>query len=554
MIESLYIKNFTLIDETDIHLMPGFSVITGETGAGKSILLGAISMLLGQRADTKMIRQGSDKCIIEGHFNISKYNLNTFFDINEIDYFPEDTILRREIASNGKSRAFVNDTPVPLTVMRELGGMLMDIHSQHQNLLLQKEDFQLNVVDVMAVSQKEKDAYSDAYNKYRTAEDCLRKLREDIERNKENSDFMQFQYDELSGAHLAEGEQEELESQQTILANAEGIKGALFKAGQLLDGETDDTILTMLREAANQTQCIANVFDKARLLSERINECLIELKDIAAETNQMADAVDYDPARLATIDERLDLIYSLQKKHHCEDITQLLEKQHSLEESLNNISNGDERLLEQQKLVEKLRAECVQAGEILSKKRHDKAAFIESQVIMLLQSLGMPNVRFIVDMSSKEPAADGMDKVTFLFSANSKGEPMPVSSVASGGEVARVMLSLKAMISNAVKLPTIIFDEIDTGVSGKVADKMADIMRGMGNADRQVISITHLPQIAAAGQHHYKVYKNDTGKDTTSNITLLNDEERVSEIAQMVSGSDITDAALENARQLLKNK
>lgn len=551
MLKQLYIKNFTLIDELDIQLHPGFSVITGETGAGKSIILGAIGLLLGNRADTKAIKAGKERCIIEAHFDLSRYNMEQFFIDNDIDYDPADTIIRRELTSAGKSRAFINDTPVSLTRMRELGEQLVDIHSQHQNLLLQKENFQLNVVDIIAQDDKQQDAYRKQFLLYRKANEQLERLKEEIAKNKENEEFLRFQYKELYEAKLQPDEQEQLEQEAETLSHSEDIKTALYDADNALSGE-DGSVLDKLKSTSLQLDNIKEVYPEVAELANRIDSSYIELKDIAQEISTHVDNIDFDPNRLDEINSRLDTIYHLQQKFHVESVKELIENQERLKEQLSHIDNSDEDVeaLAQQvaELLQKARKEAA----ILTDIRKKAAKKVETEMRQRLVPLGIPNVRFEIDFAEKPLSTDGADKVNFLFSANKSTLLQPVSQVASGGEIARVMLSLKAMISGAVKLPTIIFDEIDTGVSGKIAEKMAQIMAEMGNLNRQVISITHLPQIAALGRHHYKVLKEETKDGTISRMTELSAEERVQEIAQMLSGSDVSEAALANARELLK--
>ena len=551
MLKHLYIKNFTLIDTLDIELYPGFSVITGETGAGKSIILGAIGLLLGQRADSKTIKQGADKCIIEAHFDLSRYDMQPFFTENDIEYDTEDCIIRRELTATGKSRAFVNDTPVQLAMLKELGERLVDIHSQHQNLLLNKQDFQLNVVDILANDSNELDAYRQIYSDYRKAGQELAKLREDIERNRQNADFLQFQYQELTAANLHEGELEELEQKSDTMTHSEDIKSALYTADNALQGE-DTGVIRSLRSSISALSSISGVFPDAKELAERMDSAYIELKDISAEISSHLESIDFDPAELDKINNRLDKLYDLQKKYRAERIEDLIAIRDELHLKLNNIENSDEALEALQQKVETLRADVEKRAGILTKQRSKAASLIEKDMQKRLAALGMPNVRFSIAIDKEEPGSSGQDKVSFLFSANTSTPLQPVSQVASGGEIARVMLSLKAMISGAVKLPTIIFDEIDTGVSGKMAEKMAEIMQEMGSHDRQVISITHLPQIAALGSTHYKVSKKETAQGTTTGMTMLTADERVREIAQMLSGSDVSEAAIQNARELLK--
>ena len=551
MLKQLYIKNFTLIDTLDIQLHPGFSVITGETGAGKSIILGAIGLLLGQRADSKSIKQGADKCVIEAHFDLSHYGMEPFFAENDMEFDPDNTIIRRELTAAGKSRAFVNDTPVPLTVLKELGERLVDVHSQHQNLLLQKQDFQLSVVDILANDTAQLDTYHQLYGELQARQKALQELKETIESNRQREDFLQFQFDELSAARLVDGEQEELEQKSATMTHAEDIKSALFTADNALSGEATG-IVTMLRTAASTLRNVERVFPAAAELTARLDTAHIELKDIAQEVAASLSDIDFDPAELDAINARLDKIYDLQRKYHTDSIAGLLDIQADLEQKLTEIENGGDTLQELQQACDKLMAACGQQAAVLTGLRTKAARQIEKDMKQRLEALGMPNVRFAIDISPTELTRSGQDKVQFLFSANSSTSLQPVAQVASGGEIARVMLSLKAMISSAVKLPTIIFDEIDTGVSGKIAEKMAEIMQEMGRLERQVISITHLPQIAALGTTHYKVQKTETADGTTSTMTELSQEERVSEIAQMLSGSNVSEAAIANARQLLK--
>lgn len=551
MLKQLYIKNFTLIDELNISLYPGFSVITGETGAGKSIILGAIGLLLGNRADSKAIKAGRDRCVIEAHFDLSRYGMQKFFDDHDIDYDADDTIIRRELTAAGKSRAFINDTPVPLTCMRELGEQLVDIHSQHQNLLLQKEDFQLNVVDIIAQDADQLKVYQKEYRAYRKAKELLEELKAEIAKNRENEEFMRFQHKELEDANLQEGEMEQLEQEAETLSHSEDIKTALFEADNALSGE-NDSILDKLKNATHQLENICDVYPSIADVAGRMQSSYIELKDIAQEISSSVDHVEFDPNRLDAINTRLDKLYTLQQKFHVETVTELIATRDRIAEQLSHIDNGDEDIEEKEKEVAALLAKAEKQAALLTSIRQKSAKAIEKEMKGRLIPLGIPNVRFEIAFAEKPLSGNGADKVSFLFSANKSTQLQPVSQVASGGEIARVMLSLKAMISGAVKLPTIIFDEIDTGVSGKIAEKMADIMEEMGLQNRQVLSITHLPQIAAKGSHHYKVLKEETENGTISHMKELNNQERIEEIAQMLSGSDITQAALANAKELLR--
>ena len=552
MIKQLYIKNFTLIDEQTTTFDAGFSVITGETGAGKSIILGAIGLLLGNRADTKLIKAEKDRCVVEAHFDLSKYDLQPFFFDNDIDYDAQDCIVRREINTNGKSRAFINDTPVSLAQMRDLGERLVDIHSQHQNLLLNKEDFQLDVLDTIAQNVQQKDAYTKVFNDYKAANKRLEELKADIEKNKANEDFLRFQYEELHSAALKSGEQEELEQQSEMMNHAEDIKSALYSAENALNDDHNG-IVSQLRSITSQLNNIAEVFPSINELLERAESSYIELKDIAHEINRQLEQVDFNPRLQEEINQRLDTLYTLQQKHHVATVDELIDLHDQMEKSLNQIENSDEQLQELEKQVSTLHALCIEKARALTKTRTQAALTVEKEMQKYLVPLGIPNVRFQVQTAAKDLSADGADKVAFLFSANKSTPMQPVSQVASGGEIARVMLSLKAMISGAKKLPTIIFDEIDTGVSGRVAEKMAQIMHDMGANNRQVISITHLPQIAAMGNTHYRVTKEETANGTISRLTRLTPEERINEIAQMLSGSEVTQAAISNAKELLKS-
>ena len=551
MIKQLYIKNFTLIDTLDMTFQPGFSVITGETGAGKSIILGAIALLLGQRADSKAIKSGADRCIIEAHFDLSRYSMEDFFTEHEIDYDATDCILRRELTASGKSRAFINDTPVQLSLMRQLGQQLVDIHSQHQNLLLQEEDFQLNVVDIIANDQKQLEQYRQLYQEYLSAKKAVKEMQEAIDKANDNQDFLRFQLSELKDADLSEGIQEELEQERETLSHAEDIKSGLFAADQLLS-RGEGGIVERLKEASKTLDAIKKVFPDILDVAERTESCYIELKDIAGEISSCAEDFDFDPQRLEIIHTKLDQIYSLEKKHHVDSVEQLIAIRDELAGQLDRIDNSEDELKNLQAKETALLNLCNETAGKLSQLREKAARKIEKEMLKRLVPLGIPHVRFEVQQAPKELSNDGADRITFLFSANTSTPLLPVSEVASGGEIARVMLSLKAMISGAVKLPTIIFDEIDTGVSGKTAEMIAKIMQEMGASDRQVISITHLPQIAALGTTHYKVYKEESQQGTISHMQLLQEEERVQEIAQMLSGSNVTEAAVVHAKELLK--
>ena len=553
MLKHLYIKNFTLIDELDIEFHEGFSVITGETGAGKSIILGAIALLLGQRSDSKTLKQGADKCVIEASFDLSRYGMDDFFAENDIENDPEDCIIRRELTASGKSRAFINDTPVQLSMLKELGEHLVDVHSQHQNLLLNKQDFQLGVVDIIADDATALSQYQQTFRQCQNIKKELDELQENIERNRQNLDFLQFQCSELTQAALVEGEQEELEQRSETMSHSEEIKSALYETDNALSAEQTG-VVSALHSSMSALKGISRVFPAVEELSQRLESCYIEVKDISQDVSRYLDDVDFDPSELDAVNNRLDRLYDLEKKYHVETVEELIAKRDEIRQQLDGIENSDESLAELQQHLDALLKQAGQEADALTKLRTAAARQIEADMLSKLVPLGMPAVRFSVQITPEQLGPSGQDKVSFLFSANASTPLQPIAQVASGGEIARVMLSLKAMISGAVKLPTIIFDEIDTGVSGKMAEKMAEMMKDMGSHGRQVVSITHLPQIAALGTHHYKVEKKETPQGTSSSMKALTGDERVLEIAQMLSGSDVSDAAIQNAKELLKMK
>ena len=550
MLRSLYIQNYALIEKLDISFGAGFSVITGETGAGKSIILGAIGLLLGQRAEVKAIRQGASKCVIEARFDISAYGMEPFFEENELEY-EEECILRREVYASGKSRAFINDTPASLVQMKELGEQLIDVHSQHQNLLLNKEGFQLNVLDILSHNDEQLSVYQSLYREWKQTQQDLADLIARAEQNKADEDYIRFQLEQLEEANLSAGEQEELEQETDTLSHAEEIKAGLFRVGQLLTSD-EGGLLAGLKESLNTMLGLQKVYSPATELAERLESTYIELKDVSQEVSSQEEDVEFNPERLEEVNDRLNLIYTLQQKHRVTTVEELLALTEEYAAKLAAITSYDERIGELTTLCDTLYNKVKKQAAVLTKARTGAAREVEKQMASRLVPLGMPNVRFQVEMGMrKEPGVHGEDTVNFLFSANKNGALQSISSVASGGEIARVMLSIKAMRAGAVKLPTIVFDEIDTGVSGEIADRMADIMQEMGEQDRQVISITHLPQIAARGCAHYKVYKQDNETETNSHIRSLADEERVEEIAHMLSGATLTEAALNNAKALL---
>ncbi len=547
MLKNLRIRNYALIEDLDISFDAGFSVITGETGAGKSILLGALSLILGSRADTSAISAGAARCTVEAVFDVAGLGAEDFFDRNELDY-EDECIIRRELTSAGKSRSFINDTPVQLTLVRELCSQLIDIHSQHQNLLLNNAKFMLDVVDSVADNDALAKDYAAQYKAFRNSEKELEALRTRINDESASTDFMQFQLKELSSANLEDGEQERLEEEQLILNNAENIKDAVFGAGNDISSSLDQ-----VRSAQNALERIGEVYSPAARLAERLDSCRIELDDIQSELSRGQQDVDFDPERAEAVGERLNTIYALMKKYHRQSVADLLALQADLESRLHDITDSAEVLDEKQKECDRLKQKATEVARQLSTRRSAAAGKIEQALVVQLQSLGMPDVRFEVKLEpTPQLDATGMDQVTFLFSSNKNVPPCSISKIASGGEVARVMLSLKALLSAHKSLPTIVFDEIDTGVSGKISDKMASVMEGMAKSGRQVVCITHQPQIAAAGQHHYRVYKESGDGQAHTHIERLDPQARVEEIAKMLSGEKLTDAAINNAKILLK--
>ena len=552
MIISLNINNFALIDSLDIKFNKGFTVLTGETGAGKSIILGALSLILGSRADAKSVKDGETKCVIEGEFDISGYNLNSFFDENDIDYDNGHCIIRRELYATGKSRAFVNDTPAPLSLLKILTGSIIDIHSQHQNLLLGENLFQLRVLDILSHNESLIENYKKEYNAYKKLIAELATVKEEAKASGQESDYLNFQFQQLSEANLKEGEQEELEQEVNILNNAEDIKSTLFSILSILEN-SDGGIIPILKDANNRINSLRNIYSKISDIAERLESDYIDLKDLAKEIDHMQDSVTFDPARLEFIRERLDLLYSLQQKHHVSTEAELIQLFKDIEIKLENISGFDERIEQLEKELTDQKNKCLALANQLSEKRKQTAKIFTEQLINKMQPLGMPNIRFKVDFSEKINFDEtGIDNISFLFSANKNQTLLPVADIASGGEVSRLMLVIKSLIASNSSLPIIIFDEVDTGVSGEIADKMGDIMKEMSKC-MQVITISHLPQVAGKGDNHYKVYKEDTEESTTTHIVQLTKDERIDELARMLSGSILTEQARDNARVLLKN-
>ena len=553
MLNQVHIRNYVLIDRLDIQFREGFSVMTGETGAGKSIILGALNLLLGGRADSRTIRQGADKCTIEGTFAIAGYGLEQFFSDNGLDYDPNETIMRRELTASGKSRAFINDTPVTLTQLRDLGCHLIDIHSQHQNLALGTQPFQLDVVDTIAANSKVKTEYVQSFAKWSELKTRLARLKAEFDSDNTDREYLEFQLEGLESARLVSGEQEELEQEADILSHAEEIKQELFTAAQILSGDESGCI-TKLRSALQYFRSAQKNYPQAQELADRLDSCLIELKDIAETADNAQEEINYDPARLEQVNERLDLIYSLLKKHKKESIAQLLELAGNIRTRLDRSSSYEFEIEQLTIQTESARVEMEKKASGLTQTRKKASDTIIRDIKELLAPLGIPNVKFSIEIQpSTVYDRNGHDDIRFMFSANRSVPMQEISQVASGGEIARVMLCIKSLMAGARALPTIIFDEIDTGVSGAVAERMAMLMKQMSDGNRQVLAITHLPQIAALGQTHYKVFKTDDQDATHTRIAVLDGDDRIREIAGMMSGSTLTQAALDNAKALIDN-
>lgn len=551
MLQTLNIQNYALIDELAFKPTQGLTVITGETGAGKSIIMGALGLILGQRADAKTVRTGANKCVIEAHFNIANYRLESFFEENDLEYDADNTIIRREILATGKSRAFVNDVPVQLTVLKSLGEALIDIHSQHQNLLIGQDTFQLEVVDTMANNQKERSEYTELYKELQAKRRELKALQEASAQGAQEADFARFQFKQLEEAQLKEGELEQLEEEQEMLSHAEEIKGGLIQMSEQLDGE-NLSIVQILKKVRDDAMSLSRVYPSISEIVERLESDYIDLKDIAGDISSQAEEVNFDPERLEFVENRLSQLYTLLKKHGKETIAELIQMRDDLDEKLQHFDNSDEELAEAEERLKAVTLQITHCAEALTNSRQKAAKMFEKALVEKVAYLGMPNVRFEVQMlPTKDFLATGKDVITFLFSANKNQALKPAGEVASGGEISRLMLSIKALIASAKTLPTIIFDEIDTGVSGDIADRMGEVMKQMSE-HLQVITITHLPQVAGKGNAHFKVYKEDSATDTTTHINELVDEERVKEIARMLSGSQITEQAIANAKTLMK--
>lgn len=549
MLTRLSVENYALIESLEMELSPSLNIITGETGAGKSILLGALGLIMGNRADTSMLSDTGRNCIIEGTFDLSGLDLEEFFSGNEIDY-DTSTVIRRVITPAGKSRAYVNDLPVQLTLLRELSARLIDIHSQHQSLMIGDEGFRIGIVDSISAHKPLLESYRRAYFSLRDAEKELALLRARAEQNRKDEDYLRFQYEQIAALKLHEGEQAELETEQRELANAGQIRQVLYSSLESL--ESDETgVLTTLKAAEAGLRQVSDVYSPAEPLSDRVRSVLVELKDIAAELSAGGNAVEDDPARLSQIDIRLDSIYSLIQKHHVDSADALIALGSEFSSRLEAITSSEEALASLGNKIADLRSAAQELAQEITLNRKKAADELAKQVERTLERLGMPGSRFIAEiMPAPSLAATGGDEVRFMFTANRNAEPQPLEKIASGGEISRVMLTLKSLVARSTMLPTIIFDEIDSGVSGRIADATGGIIVELAE-HMQVINITHLPQVASKGDTHFFVYKDDEEGITRTHIRRLDPEERITEIAKMLSGSQITDAALTQARLLL---
>lgn len=549
MLKSLYIKNYALIHELNIEFNSGLAIISGETGAGKSILLGALSLILGQRADTQVLLDKTSKCIVEGSFEIDTYKLQEFFEKNDLDYEAR-TSLRREINIAGKSRAFINDTPVSLTVLKELGMQLVDIHSQHNNILLGNNVFQLQVIDAFVGNFTLLDTYTKEYALYRKLESDFVRLKEENQKAQSDLDYLQFQYDQLEKAKLSEGEQIKLENEQDILTHSEEIGMSLEKISYFLEGENEN-ILGQMKSIRQMLERMKDFFAPASDMYDRFVSTEIEMNDLASEIEAAKQEIIHEPGRLEIVRERLNLLYTLEQKHNVNSVEDLIRIHSELKMSIDSIAIGDRDIEEREKELKIKKEDLKKLAQSISGKRKGKLPIIEKEIASMLKKLGMPNARFAVNHINKEELSPtGIDQVDFMFSANKNSHVQDLKKVASGGELSRVMLSLKSLIARSVSMPTIIFDEIDSGVSGDIADRVGEIIYKMAES-MQVINITHLPQIASKGGQHFLVYKTDEKNITRTHLRLLNPEERVLEIAKMLSGKDLSDAAIENAKTLL---
>lgn len=552
MVKGIFIQNYALIDHLDISFEGGLNIITGETGAGKSVLLGALSMLLGQRADLQALRDKEKKCIIEARFDVSQKRLKKFFNDHDID-FQDELIVRREISPSGSSRAFVNDSPANLNILKELGFSLIDIHSQHDSLFLNNSVYQLKLVDTFSGLEKELISYAELFQEWQKKLELLNELEGSEMSQSKELDYLSFQFKELEDASITEPqEQEKIEAELELLTKSEDIKSALTKVIHTI-GNGDTNVVGMLAEIRSVLSPYSEVDQRLNDLQKRIESCYIELKDILSEAESVDEKIIYDKERIEVIGERLSLFFKLQKKHGVPDLSELIRKREELDEKISSFNGLEERIAGLKKETAEMRSQLKERAVKLSAKRSKVAPEIQKRLVELLQELGMPNAAFHIQFEAlPEPGATGMDKVSFLFSANKGSEPQALNKVASGGELSRVMLGIKSIFAKSKELPSIIFDEIDTGVSGSVADKMGKIMNEMAGS-MQVITITHLPQLASKGSAHFYVYKEDDARQTYTRIKKLSSDERVVEVAKMLSTGEPTVKALENAKELLEN-
>ena len=549
MIKRLHISNYALIDALDIEFAEGLTIITGETGAGKSIILGALSLILGERADSKAIRDTSAKTIVEAAFDISGYRLERFFRDNDIDWFDNECLLRRELSPNGRSRAFINDTPVQLNVLRELSTRLLDIHSQHSNMLLSVPAFQLSILDSLATNDSLLEEYLKAYHSYRDTLAKLETTKRDIEKLRNDEDYIRFQLNQLQAMQLHPNEDQELEAQQSKLSNVTWLKETLWNVENELN-DSENNILERLSAIAGLLENAEQNLHEIEGAHERIRTALIDLKDIAHSVNAIVDTLNDDPAELARVEERLSSIYTLQHKHNVQSVNQLIEIQQQYEKQLSEIEHNDDILAELETKVQNHRSEALKIAEKLSAKRHAAAKSFGKELLDMAMPLGMKNIAFDVEFTTTDLTESGIDRVEFIMAFNKNQRPMPVKDTASGGEISRVMLCIKTIVARHIKLPSIIFDEVDTGVSGDIANRIGEMMAEIAS-NIQVIAITHLPQVAAHGNHHLRVFKTDTDVETLTRVEYLDKQERIMEVARMLSGKDLNQAAIENAKSLI---
>ncbi len=549
MLKCLNISNYALIDKLELDLSSGLTIVTGETGAGKSIIMGALMLLLGERADSRIVTDGTAKTVVEATFDVAAYGLEPLFAANDIDYNEHECILRREVSATGRSRAFVNDTPVTLALLRDIATRLIDIHSQHNNMLLADPAYQLRVLDSIADNQEALTRYRELYRQMVTAERDLHDLQQQLERDKAELDYISFQHNQLAELNLIAGEDADLEAEHTMLANVETLKEQLWDVTSLLDND-EHSMLTDLQTIVNRLDAAADKMGDVAELPERVKSCLIELKDVCAAVRTAEERLQHDPQRLQQIDDRLNAIYELERKHNVHTVDELLQLQHSLAQRMNAITAGDDRVAALQQQVAQARAQAQEVAATLHRRREQAAEQLTEQLSALAATLAMRNLKFVIDFAQCDLCPTGADAVNFLFAFNKNQTPMSVKDTASGGEISRVMLCVKTVMARVMQLPTIVFDEVDTGVSGDVADMIGKLMSEIA-AKIQVIAITHLPQVAACAHSHLLVYKTDEQDRTITRVTALDDEGHLREVARMLSGRDVDRAALDNARSLI---